>query len=272
MATYTARSGSAGVFSASAGGTITANGNGVDLLDVSYGGLTATAPIAVGACTYALTPANQIVPSTGGTAAIQGATQSGCAWSASGGASWLPFAQATGNGSGSITLAASANSSGDTQGAIVTLAGLQAFITQPSTTCGYNLSQTQINASAAGASGTITATTLCPVIASSNESWLTATPLGTLVQYTVAPNNATSQKTATLTIGTVNVGVTQSGYAATCDVNGDTLTNVSDVQIMISEALGVLSPAHDLNRDGAVNVADVQIVINATVGSVCTAQ
>ena len=44
VATYTARSGSTSVFSVGAGGTITANGNGMDLLDVSYGGVTATAP------------------------------------------------------------------------------------------------------------------------------------------------------------------------------------------------------------------------------------
>jgi len=49
VATYTARSGSTSVFSVSAGGTITANGNGMDFLDVSYGGVTATAQIPVGA-------------------------------------------------------------------------------------------------------------------------------------------------------------------------------------------------------------------------------
>ena len=211
VAAYAARSGSTSVFSVSSGGVITANGNGSDLLDVSYGGVTATAQIPVGVCTYALNPTNQIVPYTGGAVAIQVTTQPGCAWTAQGGAAWLPFVQASGSGNGAITLTAAANNSGGTQGAMVTLAGLQAVITQPATACSYGLSQTQINAPAAGADGTITVTTSCPVIASSNQSWVTATPLGSSVAYTVAPNNGASQRSATLTVGSVGVPVTQGG-------------------------------------------------------------
>ena len=92
------------MFSVNSGGIITANGNGVDLLDVSYGGLTAAAQIAVGACTYALNPSNQIVPDTGGTVVIQVTTQPGCAWTASGGASWLPLTQPSGSGSSTAQL------------------------------------------------------------------------------------------------------------------------------------------------------------------------
>jgi hypothetical protein len=270
VATYTARSGSTSVFSVSAGGTITANGNGMDFLDVSYGGVTATAQIPVGACTYALNPANQIVPSTGGTVAIQVTTQSGCAWTASGGAAWLPFAQASGSGSGSITLTASANSSGGTQGAIVTLAGFQAIVTQPSTACTYSLSQTQINAPAAGASGTITATTSCPVIASSNQSWVTATPLGSSIQYTVAPNNATSQRSATLTVGSVAVPVNQAAFNP-CDIQRNGSINVADVQLLINQALGVTPTVNDLNGDGAVSVLDIQVEVNSALGLGCAA-
>ena len=127
VATYSARSGSTNVFSISSGGLITANGNGVDLLNVSYGGLTATAQVAVGACTYALNPSNQIVPNTGGTVTIQVTTQPGCAWTASGSALWLPFTQPSGSGNGTITLMAAANNTGSAQAALVTLAGLQVF-------------------------------------------------------------------------------------------------------------------------------------------------
>ena len=213
VATYTASSGSTNVFSVASGGVITANGNGVDVLNVSYGGVTATAQIAVGACTYALNPTNQIVPNTGGPVAIQVATQPGCAWTAAGGAAWLPLTSASGSGNGSITLTAGANNTGGTQGAMVTLAGLQAFVTQPATACTYVLSQTLINATAAGTSGTIGVTTSCPVIASSDATWVSATPLGSSVSYTVAVNNGTPQRTATLTIGTQPVSVVQVGNA-----------------------------------------------------------
>jgi hypothetical protein len=268
LATYTARSGSDSVFSASAGGTITANGSGVDLLDVSYGGVTATVPIQVGVCTYALSPTNQIVASTGGTVTIQVTTQSGCSWTASGGADWVTFAQATGSGSGGITLMAAANNVGGTQGAMVTLAGVQAFLTQPATACSYGLSTTQINAPAAGASGTIVATTTCPVTASVDQSWVAATPLGTSVQYTVAPNNGVLQRNATLTVGTASVPVVQS--APLCYFRQTGSVDVVDVQTIINEAIGAASAANDLNGDGLVNVADVQIEINAALSLGCT--
>ena len=58
---------------------------------------------------------------------------------------------------------------------------------------------------------------------------------------------------------------------ASCDINADGTTNVSDVQLIINEALGVVSPTHDLNSDGTVNVSDVQIVINAALGLGCNA-
>jgi hypothetical protein len=43
VATYAVGSGTTNVFSVNSGGAITANGNGVDVLNVSYGGVTATA-------------------------------------------------------------------------------------------------------------------------------------------------------------------------------------------------------------------------------------
>ena len=54
-----------------------------------------------------------------------------------------------------------------------------------------------------------------------------------------------------------------------CDINQDMNTNVSDVQLIINEGLGVTAPTNDLNGDGVVNVADVQIVINAALGLGC---
>jgi len=55
----------------------------------------------------------------------------------------------------------------------------------------------------------------------------------------------------------------------TCDLNADGVVNVSDVQLIINEALGVTPAVHDLNHDGVVNVADVQKVINAALGLGC---
>jgi uncharacterized repeat protein (TIGR01451 family) len=54
-----------------------------------------------------------------------------------------------------------------------------------------------------------------------------------------------------------------------CDVTGDGSVNVSDVQTIINQALGVVPATNDLNHDGIVNVSDVQKVINAALGLGC---
>ena len=51
--------------------------------------------------------------------------------------------------------------------------------------------------------------------------------------------------------------------------NQDGTTNVSDVQSVINQALGLKSPTNDLNADGVLNVVDVQIDINAVLGLGC---
>jgi hypothetical protein len=57
-----------------------------------------------------------------------------------------------------------------------------------------------------------------------------------------------------------------------CDLNQDGYTNVTDVQTIVNESLGVTAANNDLNGGGAVNVVDVQIVIDAALGLGCTAK
>jgi uncharacterized repeat protein (TIGR01451 family) len=56
-----------------------------------------------------------------------------------------------------------------------------------------------------------------------------------------------------------------------CDLKQNGSINVSDVQLIINEALGVSPAVNDLNGDGVVNVVDVQIEINAALGLGCAA-
>jgi hypothetical protein len=58
---------------------------------------------------------------------------------------------------------------------------------------------------------------------------------------------------------------------ASCEINGQGLPNVADVQIVINEALGDLPALNDLNGDGVVNVIDVQIEVNAALNRGCSA-
>jgi hypothetical protein len=48
------------------------------------------------------------------------------------------------------------------------------------------------------------------------------------------------------------------------------VTDVSDVQAIINQALGTAAPNNDLNSDRVVNVTDIQVVINAVMQKGCT--
>jgi hypothetical protein len=59
-------------------------------------------------------------------------------------------------------------------------------------------------------------------------------------------------------------------YAAGCDLNSDSSTNVSDVQLCVNQAIGVIAcTSGDIDGNGACNVVDVQRVVNAALGGQC---
>ncbi|HEX3742728.1 MAG TPA: RHS repeat-associated core domain-containing protein [Bryobacteraceae bacterium] len=62
------------------------------------------------------------------------------------------------------------------------------------------------------------------------------------------------------------------GTLSSCDINQDGKTDVADVQRIVNEALGAISPTPDVNSDGAVNVVDIAVVIHAAVGGGCLNQ
>ena len=191
-ATHTTGSGTQNGFSVNAAGGITAVANGTDWLNVAYGGLTASAQITVGQCAYTLSPANQLVASSGGVATIQVSATDGCAWTAGGGDTWLTFSQASGTNGGTISLLASQNATGDARIASVNLGRQSVLVTQAATSCTYAVSPGKINAPASGASGTFTIGTTCPIVANSNQPWVNLVIAGTSVSYSVAanPNNS----------------------------------------------------------------------------------
>jgi len=211
-AAYTARSGGTNVFSFGTNGSITATGNGSDWLDVTYQGLVGSALISVGQCTNTLTPTNQIADYGGASVSIQVTTQTGCAWTASSESAWLTFSQASGSGSAVLTATAAPNASGSQRVANITVGNAIASIIQPATSCSYAPSPTTISIPSGGGSGTISVTTSCPFTSSSDESWATATTLSqSSVAYYVAANSSAQPRTATLSIGTSQMTLTQAG-------------------------------------------------------------
>jgi hypothetical protein len=61
--------------------------------------------------------------------------------------------------------------------------------------------------------------------------------------------------------------------ASACDLNGDSATNVSDVQLCVNQAIGTVAcSTGDINQDATCNVIDVQRSVNAALGGQCVTQ
>ena len=83
--------------------------------------------------------------------------------------------------------------------------------------------------------------------------------------------NACIDRNGNFAVDILGAGPVISPYSQ-CDLNQDGNTNASDVQLMISQALGTAAPVDDLNGDGAISVVDVQTVVGAALGGVCAAR
>jgi hypothetical protein len=168
----------------------------------------------VGVCTYSLSPTSQLVRKSGGSVLIQVTAQAGCGWTAdTGGATWLSSINASGSGNGTITLTAGPNTTRASQTAIVTVANQDVTITQPATACSYVLRRTRVHLAASGGSGSIGVRTSCPILVSSDATWLTAVPLRSSVNYSAAANTTGAARSATLKIGTATVVALESAVA-----------------------------------------------------------
>jgi hypothetical protein len=60
------------------------------------------------------------------------------------------------------------------------------------------------------------------------------------------------------------------GAFTACDVKHHANSDVSDVQALVNEALGIAPPLNSLQGGGAVNLVDVQIVLNAALKLGCS--
>ena len=209
VATYAVRSGASSVFSVGAGGTITATGTGVDWLDVSYAGLKSSAQIAVGDCGYGVMPRNQIVPVGGGSITVGITAGSGCSWTASAADGWLSVSSGMGTGNGTAALTAMSNTTGSVRTSTIAVGDQQVLLTQPGVSCTYAASQDQIIVPTTGGTGNVEITTACPVLPSVDAAWVLVFGSGTSVVYSAASNAAPALRTATITVGTQRITLTQ---------------------------------------------------------------
>jgi hypothetical protein len=84
-----------------------------------------------------------------------------------------------------------------------------------------------------------------------------------------APVSVTNQATVTYAGASSTASDFTTILSSSCDLTVLGPSNVTDVQQLIDEAIGISAAVHDLNGDGVVTVTDVQMVLSAVVGGNC---
>ncbi len=113
------------------------------------------------ACAYTINPTSQYSYSAG-RLAFSVTAPSGCVWSAAPSASWIHLIRPSGTGSGTIPLAVDANTTASTRTGTVTVNSQVYTITQPSSSCTYQVSDPSLGSAGGTATITVTAPTGCP--------------------------------------------------------------------------------------------------------------
>ena len=167
------------------------------------------------ACSYTISPASQSLPAAGGTGTVTVTAAAGCAWTTTGGASWVTISSgATGSGNGSVGFTAAANTATPGRSATLTIAGRTFTVTQAAAACTFTVSPRIIASAQAGDTGTISVTTPtgCAWSVFTPVTWITLTGAGPgpgATAYTIAANTGATPRTATLTVAGQTVAVTQ---------------------------------------------------------------
>jgi hypothetical protein len=195
--------------------TITAGGQSHSVTQAA-----AAAPV----CTYALEPTSQNVGASGGEARFRVATQAGCAWTATGGASWAIITSGAGPGPGDVVFTVQANPAAQTRAATISAGGQSHSLTQAAAapTCTYSLAPPAQTVPAGGGEARVRVTTQpgCSWSMSGGAAWITIIVGGGSgtadIVMSVQPNTVTQSRAASIAAGGQTHVLTQAaGPAAT---------------------------------------------------------
>lgn len=129
------------------------------------------------ACSYSLSPSDAAIASGGGNGSIAVTAGTGCAWSATVGASWISITgAASGSGSGTVAFRVAGNIGGP-RSAAITIADRPFPVTQAAASCSFSINPSSYAAAVGGGTVNVTVTlatgTACSWTASSSYDWLT---------------------------------------------------------------------------------------------------
>ena len=157
------------------------------------------------ACTYSITPRSASFPSSGGSGTIEVASP--CTWGASSNRNWIAITGGTtGTGNGTVAYTVAANSSAQSRGGVITVAGLTFNISQTGMPCTLTLAKTSASMAAPGGSGTfgVTGTNGCDWSATTDAGWLEVTWAGVdgsgTVYYSAKANSTPAPRSAQINV------------------------------------------------------------------------
>jgi hypothetical protein len=190
---------------------------------LTIAGQTFTATQAGVSCSYTVSATSQSLLAAGGGGSVAVTAPTGCVWTASSNAAWLPISSGTsGTGAGQVTFSASANTTTSPRTATLTVAGNAIAVTQAAAACTYGLLPATQAVASSGGVGSIAVTSGvgCAWIASSGAPWITVTAGASgsgdgAVSFKAAANTSTTARTGSLTIGGQTFTVTQPGTSCT---------------------------------------------------------
>ena len=173
------------------------------------------------ACDVTLTPTSRTVAAAGGASSTSVNATTGCAWTATSNTGWLTVTGgASGNGNGTVSFSAAANTSAQGRAGSLTIGGDTLTVNQDGASCSFTVSPTAPSMSVAGGNLaiTVTAGAGCSWTSSSTAAWVVANNSGGSgsgsATFTVAANMTSSSRSAALSIAGRIITVTQA--ANTC--------------------------------------------------------
>lgn len=179
---------------------------------------TVTSPSTLSKCAVTVAGPGSTVPASGGAGTITVQTERECQWTAQPEVSWLSItAGSSGQGTGTVQFAASANADPAVRTGGVMVNGQRAQVGQAAGECKFELSSSAVSVPQTGGTGSVdvrASSGLCTWTAASDVDWISVTsnangkgsaPVGFNVSSTTGP-----PRTGTLTIAGIHFSITQS--------------------------------------------------------------
>jgi hypothetical protein len=214
-----------------------------------------------GTCAFTVNPMTPSVPSGGGGVTVGVTAPSNCAWTAVSNASFITITSgAGGSGNGTVMLLVAPNPGATSRTGTLTIAGQTVTVSQAGTTasCTFSLSISSATLTAVGGTQAIGVTASAPTCAWTAQSSATfvtiasgspGTGNGTVTLG--IKSNGGAERTATVTIAGLSVGITQGAPLPTADLNSGcpqqaaaptTDTSIQFINLLTNVPLTVFNP------------------------------